>query len=318
MPLSASRLEKLAKCPRAYFYEYVLDLVPPDEARREDQWLNPREFGNLLHETLYDFMAGLRAEGLRLDPARDGARLKAAAGRRLARWKEIVPPPNLAAFRAQEDELLAACDIFLRNEESNEARRGSSRCRSASRARSATSRSARPTRRDRDAGRVVPSAGPDRPHRRGRARPLHGLGLQVRQRLRVQGGGPRLAPAERRPAPAARALPAGRGAAPRASRDAGRRRHLRLLPDDAEGTDAALPHGRARSPPWTGRSTTSSRSSRSGSFPHTADACDCRFCAFRAICGNVARGPARAAAKRDAAEEDARLEPVRSILRRDV
>ncbi|MGZ6971603.1 MAG: PD-(D/E)XK nuclease family protein, partial [Thermoanaerobaculia bacterium] len=67
VPLSASRLEKLAKCPRAYFYEYVLDLTPPDEIRREDEWLNAREFGNLLHETLYDFMAGLRAEGLRLD-----------------------------------------------------------------------------------------------------------------------------------------------------------------------------------------------------------------------------------------------------------
>ena len=54
---------------------------------------------------------------MRLDPARDAARLKAVAGRRLARWKEIVPPPNLAAFRAQEDELLAACDIFLRTED---------------------------------------------------------------------------------------------------------------------------------------------------------------------------------------------------------
>ncbi len=56
----------------------------------------------------------------------------------------------------------------------------------------------------------------------------------------------------------------------------------------------------------------------SGSFPHTADASDCRFCAFRSICGNVARVAERAAAKRDAAEEDARLEPVRAILRRGV
>ncbi|MGA7990428.1 MAG: PD-(D/E)XK nuclease family protein, partial [Thermoanaerobaculia bacterium] len=72
-PLSASRLEKLAKCPRMYFYEYVLDLTPPEEDRPAGEWLNAREFGNLLHEVLYDFMTGLRAEALRLDPARDAA-----------------------------------------------------------------------------------------------------------------------------------------------------------------------------------------------------------------------------------------------------
>src|SRR5512143_1356700 len=118
-PLSASRLEKLAKCPRMYFYEYVLDLSPPDEERSESEWLNAREFGNLLHEVLYDFMSGLRAEGLKLDPARDAPRLKSVAGKRIARWKELVPPPNLAALRAQEDDLLAACEIFLRSEAEN-------------------------------------------------------------------------------------------------------------------------------------------------------------------------------------------------------
>ncbi|MGZ6989155.1 MAG: PD-(D/E)XK nuclease family protein, partial [Thermoanaerobaculia bacterium] len=56
----------------------------------------------------------------------------------------------------------------------------------------------------------------------------------------------------------------------------------------------------------------------SGTFPHTADAADCRFCAFRAICGNVGEVAARAAAKRDAPEDEARLEPVRSIRRRGV
>jgi hypothetical protein len=54
------------------------------------------------------------------------------------------------------------------------------------------------------------------------------------------------------------------------------------------------------------------------SFPHSADPADCRFCAFRAICGNVAEVAARAKAKRDAPEKDPRLEPVRSILKRGV
>jgi hypothetical protein len=55
-----------------------------------------------------------------------------------------------------------------------------------------------------------------------------------------------------------------------------------------------------------------------GSFPHTTDPGDCRFCAFRAICGDVVAVSERAEAKRDAPDEDARLEPVRSILRRGV
>ncbi len=192
-PLSASRLEKLAKCPRMYFYEYVLDLSPPDEERSESEWLNAREFGNLLHEVLYDFMSGLRAEGLRLDPARDVARLKAVAGKRIARWKELVPPPNLAALRAQEDELLAACDIFLRSEAENpgstprwfEVPFGLKRA-----SRDEPLGSPDPV-EIRDSGRFVPPAGPDRPDRRDGSRPVRRVGLQVRRRLRVQGGGPR-------------------------------------------------------------------------------------------------------------------------------
>jgi hypothetical protein len=56
----------------------------------------------------------------------------------------------------------------------------------------------------------------------------------------------------------------------------------------------------------------------SGSFPHTTDESDCRFCPFRIICGDVAVAVARAAKKRDAAGPDPLLEPVRAIRRRGV
>jgi ATP-dependent helicase/nuclease subunit B len=318
VPLSASRLEKLAKCPRAYFYEYVLDLAPPEEDRPAGEWLNAREFGNLLHETLYDFMAGLRADGLRLEPARDAVRLRAAASRRLARWKEIVPPPNLAASRAQEEELLAACDIFLRNEESNpetpryfEVPFGLARAK-----RDEPLGSPEPVEIATPAGSFLLQGQIDRideaaPGRytvwdyksggdfafkeEGRAsRPLHG-GRLLQHALYRRAAARLLANAGTPGADVASGyfLTTRKGRMQRFTLDA---------PDAAvDGTLDDL---------FTLVAT--------GSFPHSADAGDCRFCAFRAICGNVAEAAARAAAKRDAPDGDARLEPVRSILRRGV
>lgn len=318
VPLSASRLEKLAKCPRAYFYEYVLDLTAPDEIRREDEWLNAREFGILLHETLYDFMAGLRVEGLRLDPIRDAARLKAAAGRRLARWKEIVPPPNLAAFRAQEDELLAACDIFLRAEGANTAtpkwfevpfgmRRAS---------RDEPLGSPDPVEIAMPEGSFLLQGQIDRIDETGPGRYTvwdykSGGDFAFKEEDRAShplNGGRLLQHALYRRAAAQLLARVGTPAAEVTSgyfltTRKGRMQRFEMVASDAavDGTLHDLFSFVA-----------------SGSFPHTADAGDCRFCAFRAICGNVAEVAARAAAKRDAAEEDARLEPVRSILRRGV
>ena len=56
----------------------------------------------------------------------------------------------------------------------------------------------------------------------------------------------------------------------------------------------------------------------SGSFPHTADPADCRFCPFRSICGDVAETAAQAERKRDSEPGDPLLDPVRAIERRGV
>ncbi|MEO8585914.1 MAG: PD-(D/E)XK nuclease family protein [Acidobacteriota bacterium] len=316
--LSASRLEKLAKCPRAYFYEYVLDLSPPDEIRREDEWLNAREFGNLLHETLYDFMTSLRSEDLRLDATRDTARLKAAAGRRLARWKEIVPPPNLAAFRAQEDELLAACDIFLQNERSNdetprffEVPFGLRRAN-----RDEPLGSAEPVEIATPGGSFLLQGQIDRIDEAGPGRYTvwdykSGGDFSFKEEERVSHplkGGRLLQHALYRRA-AARLLERAGVTDPRVTSGyflttrKGRSQRFRMEASE-EVVDRTLDDLFALV--------------STGSFPHTADEGDCRFCAFRAICGNVAAVSERARAKRDAPEGDARLEPVRSIFRRGV
>ncbi len=318
-PLSASRLEKLAKCPRMYFYEYVLDLSPPEEERSESEWLNAREFGNLLHEVLYDFMSGLRAEGLKLDPARDVARLKGAAGKRIARWKELVPPPNLAALRAQEDELLAACDIFLRSESENpgstprwfEVPFGMKRARYDEPLGSPDPIEIRtPAGSFLLQGQIdrIDETGPGRftvwdyksggdyafkeEHRADR--PLNG-GRLLQHALYKRVAAALLARAGIRDAQVTSGyiLPTRKGKMQRFKLEA-----PGALVDETLDDLFALV--------------------ASGSFPHTANADDCRFCLFRSICGDVTAAAARAARKRDSEPGDPLLDPIRAIERRGV
>jgi len=318
-PLSASRLEKLAKCPRAYFYEYVLDLSPPEEERSESEWLNAREFGNLLHEVLYDFMSGLRADGLRLDPARDIARLKAVAGKRIARWKELVPPPNLAALRAQEDELIAACNIFLRSEAENpgstprwfEVPFGLKRA-----SRDEPLGSPDPVEIRTPGGSFLLQGQIDRidemedgrftvwdyksggdyafkeEHRA--PRPLNG-GRLLQHALYKRAAAALLARAGIRDADVTSGyiLPTRKGKMQRFKLEAG----STLVDETLDDLFALV---------------------ASGSFPHTADEADCRFCLFRSICGDVAAAAARAGRKRDSEQADPLLEPLRAIQRRGV
>jgi RecB family exonuclease len=318
-PLSASRLEKLAKCPRAYFYEYVLDLSPPEEERSETDWLNAREFGNLLHEVLYDFMSGLRAEGLRLDPARDAARLKAAAGKKIARWRDLVPPSNLAALRAQEDELLAACDIFLRSEAENPA---------------STPRWFEVPFGLKRASRDEPLGSPDPVEIRtpGGAFLLQGQIDRIDETGPGQyavwdykSGGDYAFGEEDR---ASRPLNGGRLLQHALYRRAAAQLLSRAGTPAAEVTSGyflttrkgKMQRFKLDAHPADVDETLDDLFAlvASGSFPHTADEADCRFCAFRSICGDVAATAARAAKKRDSEPADPLLEPLRAIERRGV
>ena len=318
-PLSASRLEKLARCPRMYFFEYLLGLSPPEEERSESAWLDAREFGNLLHEVLYDFMSGLRAEGLRLDPARDAARLKAAAGKRIARWKELAPPPNLAALRVQEDEILAACDIFLRSEAENpgstprwfEVPFGLKRARG-----DEPLGSPDPVEIRTPGGTFLLQGQIDRidetsPGRYAVWDYKSGGDWAFKEEERASkplNGGRRLQHALYRRAAAALLARAGTPAAEVTSgyfltTRKGRMQRFELDARPAD-VDATLDDLFALV--------------ASGSFPHSADESDCRFCAFRSICGDVAAAAARAETKRDSERADPLLAPLRAIQRRGV
>ena len=115
--VSASRLEKLAGCPYRYFLENVLRVRPVEELDRDpERWLSPAEFGSLLHEILEIFMKETCGRGEKPSPERHTARIHEIADEAIERWKANTPPPNVPSVERQRQDLHEACEIFLRTE----------------------------------------------------------------------------------------------------------------------------------------------------------------------------------------------------------
>jgi len=115
-PTSASRLQLLAKSPRAYFLKYVLGLAEPDEERAVDVWLDPLEYGRLFHDTAFDFFTERKDPDAPFEIVKETARLLKVADRNLARMRAEIPPPSEVAFRQQRDAFLADLDVFVKGE----------------------------------------------------------------------------------------------------------------------------------------------------------------------------------------------------------
>ena len=119
--LSASALERIGTCPRAYFFQYVLGIKRPDELEIDAAlWLDPLAFGSLLHEVLHCFMCE-RIAAKELPPSfeRDWSRLRAIVAEKAASYREIHPVYSESVFQAQARELEKSARIFLRDEESH-------------------------------------------------------------------------------------------------------------------------------------------------------------------------------------------------------
>lgn len=117
-PLSASALETAGRCPRAFFFRNGLQLYPPEEMELDlDRWLDPAEFGLLLHDVFRQFMADLSQAGQRPHFERDHVRLAKILQETVDEWREKTPPPNENAFRMQNWRLVRIAKIFLQDEE---------------------------------------------------------------------------------------------------------------------------------------------------------------------------------------------------------
>jgi len=115
--LSSSSLETIGACPRRYFFRNVLGIeLPEDVAVDKETWLDPAEFGTLLHEVLYEFVSQRLKTGWPPALPDDLELIDGIAGERCESTKQRTPPPSDAAFHRQSEELLQACRIFLAHE----------------------------------------------------------------------------------------------------------------------------------------------------------------------------------------------------------
>ena len=113
-PVSASGLETAGRCPLSYFFRYGLGIYPLEELEADpDRWLDPLQFGSLLHEVFELFLKSLTEQEKLPDLARDLDMLLDTLGRLIENARDRIPPPSEAAFLRQQEELQTACRIFL-------------------------------------------------------------------------------------------------------------------------------------------------------------------------------------------------------------
>lgn len=116
--ISASRLETYGACPRRFFFRHGLRISPPDEwIVDRERWLDPLQYGNLVHSLLEQFLAELTQQDLVPIVERDRARLLELLDEKIDSLKTVVPIPNEDAYRRTREWLEETCDIFLANEQ---------------------------------------------------------------------------------------------------------------------------------------------------------------------------------------------------------
>ena len=97
--LSASSLETIGRCPMAWFFHYVLRIEPPKELDVDPtRWLDPLDFGLLLHEVFRQFMVDFQ-KALLPKKSRDEAKLTKILDQQIAKYRDLCPPPSESVFR---------------------------------------------------------------------------------------------------------------------------------------------------------------------------------------------------------------------------
>ena len=116
--MSASRLETLARCPLAYMFQVVLKLFPPDEVAIDpSRWLEPSDFGTLLHEAFRQFFVALIKAAERPTVEKHSALLTSIINKLVSQYRKEIPPPSDAVFNNQFEQLHRIGRVFLREEE---------------------------------------------------------------------------------------------------------------------------------------------------------------------------------------------------------
>jgi len=116
--LSPSGLQTLGACPRRFYFQYALEIKPPDDiALDPDRWLDPLAWGSLLHELFEDFLRELLDAGRLPSTKRDLPRLLQLLDTKITKYEDLIPPPNRSSRERQCSELKRTAETFLREEE---------------------------------------------------------------------------------------------------------------------------------------------------------------------------------------------------------
>jgi len=112
--MSSGRLELIGRCPLAFFFQRGLGIAPPEELELDPaRWLDPLAYGSLLHEVFEQFVREL-VEKRELPKYPDHlTRLEAILDTRIQAYREEYPPPNEHAYQTQLAELRRVARTFL-------------------------------------------------------------------------------------------------------------------------------------------------------------------------------------------------------------
>lgn len=116
--MSATTLEKFAKCPYLYFLYNVLKIRPLEEITlTEDTWLDGMQRGSLLHEVFNRFMKKITSKKEKPSFVKHAALIKSILEEIIQEYREEIPPPSEAIFEQEKKILLKATEVFLKTEE---------------------------------------------------------------------------------------------------------------------------------------------------------------------------------------------------------
>jgi len=116
-PVSATTLEKAAKCPLRYFMEQGLGVKVIEEGQSDaEAWLDPATKGTELHALFARIMRAIRAEKRKPSLAVDRRRLRKWGQERLDELRAEMPPPSDEVFVRESREFLDDLDAFIEAE----------------------------------------------------------------------------------------------------------------------------------------------------------------------------------------------------------
>ncbi|MEH7012302.1 PD-(D/E)XK nuclease family protein [Neobacillus niacini] len=116
--MSAGKLESLARCPYSYFLKEVLRVRPIEEVSYDaNKWLDPATRGSLLHSIFETFYKEMTQQNVKPAYAIHYEKIMEIAVNLIEKEKEILPPPNDRVYQREMNDILACCDIFLKEEE---------------------------------------------------------------------------------------------------------------------------------------------------------------------------------------------------------